>query len=215
MELILCVGGAWALAARFSFGLPPIVGQIAAISCRRAALFRRSDRRALSPANAKRIRRPHPIRSPRSLPGHRLGRRPGSGIGQARPANQCNLGPFDLARDIWHGGHGDPGILLQDHDGSRYSWLKRYAPVAGKERVPRLEELYSRRLAVAGWALWAVAVLGTSISLIAGWPHLSLIAAPLLAALVCFLINVVAISRHWITGVRLPRPHVSAVHRPI
>ena len=127
-------------------------------------------------------------------------------------ANECNLGPLDLARDSWHGGHGDPGILCRI--ATFWSGSSGMLPVAGKERVPGWKAL-SRAGSQSPVGRSGRSLCSTSIALIAGRPHLSLIAAPLLAALVCFLINVVAISRHWITGVRLPRPHVSAVHRPI
>lgn len=85
-------------------------------------------------------------------------------------------------------------------------WLHRYAPLAGRRRVPRLEDLYNRRLAVAGWGFWtagmflsaAVAPLGSNV--------LGRLAGALLAAgLVCFLVNVGGIAGHW-----LPIPPVWA-----
>ncbi|MDI3339520.1 MAG: hypothetical protein QJR03_03195, partial [Sphaerobacter sp.] len=69
-------------------------------------------------------------------------------------------------------------------------WLHRYAPVAGRQRVPRLEDLYRRRLAVAGWMLWTA---GMALSLMVaplGCAPLGRIAGAALAAgLGCFLIN--------------------------
>ena len=36
--------------------------------------------------------------------------------------------------------------------GTFLAWLHRYAPVAGRQPVPGLEDLYDRRIAVTGWA---------------------------------------------------------------
>ncbi|MCC6314530.1 MAG: hypothetical protein IT337_11025, partial [Thermomicrobiales bacterium] len=37
-------------------------------------------------------------------------------------------------------------------------WLQRYAPLAGRQRVPQLEDLYWRRLAFVGWGIWTAGV---------------------------------------------------------
>ena len=74
--------------------------------------------------------------------------------------------------------------------------------LAGRERVPKLEELYSRRLAVAGWLLWAAAMVSGAFALLAEWRMLVLVAIVLLSGLVCFLINVIAIASHWVSGYR-------------
>jgi hypothetical protein len=37
-------------------------------------------------------------------------------------------------------------------------WLHRYGPVAGLQRVPMLEQMYSRRLALVGCAAWTLGV---------------------------------------------------------
>ncbi|HET9016877.1 MAG TPA: hypothetical protein VFN57_14850, partial [Thermomicrobiaceae bacterium] len=47
-------------------------------------------------------------------------------------------------------------------------WLHRYAPLAGRERVPRLEELYRRRLALVGWAGWLAGLLLSLASVASG-----------------------------------------------
>src|SRR6185437_7494369 len=42
--------------------------------------------------------------------------------------------------------------------GAFLTWLHRYAPLAGRRRVPKLEDLYGRRTALVGWAAWTVGV---------------------------------------------------------
>lgn len=42
--------------------------------------------------------------------------------------------------------------------GTFLTWLNRYAPVAGMQRVPRLEDLYDRRVAMLGWLSWTLGV---------------------------------------------------------
>jgi len=76
-------------------------------------------------------------------------------------------------------------------------WLHRYAPVAGRQKVPRLEDLYDRRLAQAGWCLWVCALAGTLVALAAGNRALAIAAGvAALAALGCFLMNVARIATH-------------------
>lgn len=92
-------------------------------------------------------------------------------------------------------------------------WLKRYAPVAGRERVPRLEELYSRRLAMAGWACWVAAIVGGAALLLADRAWLSVVAFVLITGLTCFLVNVISISRHWVSGIGGVTARSIATHR--
>jgi hypothetical protein len=77
-------------------------------------------------------------------------------------------------------------------------WLHRYAPLAGRQRVPRLEQLYGLRLARAGWALWTLALAGSTLALALDDRLLSRLAG--LAAtfgLACFLGNVARVGAHW------------------
>jgi hypothetical protein len=77
-------------------------------------------------------------------------------------------------------------------------WLQRYAPLAGRQRVPRLEELYSPRRAFAGWLLWTVGVLLATAAIAAQSVALSHLAGVAqFAGLAFFLANVVAIGAHW------------------
>jgi hypothetical protein len=86
-------------------------------------------------------------------------------------------------------------------------WLRRYAPVAGRQRVPRLEQLYHRRVAVAGWALWLLAVLVNTVAILLDAEALSRLGGALVTvALACFLFNVGAIANHW--RKELPAPRV-------
>jgi hypothetical protein len=77
-------------------------------------------------------------------------------------------------------------------------WLHRYAPLAGRQRVPRLEQLYGMWLARAGWALWSLALAGSTLAIALDDRLLSRLAG--LAAslgLVCFLGNVARVGAHW------------------
>jgi hypothetical protein len=77
-------------------------------------------------------------------------------------------------------------------------WLKRYAPVAGTRTVPRLEEMYSRRIALIGWALWTAAIISATAAIIFEADLLAGIGLLLMSGVACFLINVIAIGRHWL-----------------
>ncbi len=76
-------------------------------------------------------------------------------------------------------------------------WLHRYAPLAGRQRVPRLEDLYSRRLAKAGWLLWVAALSGSLVAIPIPSRSLATLAGTAgLAGLGCFLVNVTRIAAH-------------------
>ncbi|HET7036810.1 MAG TPA: hypothetical protein VFI42_14080 [Thermomicrobiaceae bacterium] len=77
-------------------------------------------------------------------------------------------------------------------------WLRRYAPQAGKRRVPKLEELYGQQLARAGWACWTLGLPLAAAGLLSASPLVCRLAG--LAAglgLAAFLINVARIAAHW------------------
>src|SRR5699024_9727964 len=79
-------------------------------------------------------------------------------------------------------------------------WLKRYAPVAGRQPVPKLEELYDKWLALVGFWFWfAGLVLGWVVTL-ADLPTLPLVGLVLIAGATCFVITVISIARHWTKG---------------
>jgi hypothetical protein len=78
------------------------------------------------------------------------------------------------------------------------TWLHRYAPLAGRQPVPRLEDLYDRRTAVAGWYAWSCGVaLGAAAALsqVELLSHLS--AAGLSIGAILFLSNAVRVGAHW------------------
>lgn len=80
-------------------------------------------------------------------------------------------------------------------------WLYSYAPLAGKVRTPRLEELYSSRLAFAGWLIWSAGMaLVTMLILadrveVAHWAGFSLT-----VGVVLFLVNMARIASHWLSA---------------
>jgi hypothetical protein len=49
------------------------------------------------------------------------------------------------------------------------TWLHRYADRVGREPVPALDDLYDRRLAMTGFVLWNIGVVGGAIAIMAGW----------------------------------------------
>lgn len=82
-------------------------------------------------------------------------------------------------------------------------FLHRYAPVAGRQRVPRLEDMYDARLAVAGWALWSLGIVGSLAAIPVGSSAVSHVAGVVLAAgLACFLANVLRVASHYRAGGR-------------
>jgi hypothetical protein len=78
------------------------------------------------------------------------------------------------------------------------TWLHRYGPIAGVQRVPMLEDLYSRRLAMVGWAGWVGGlVLGALTPLTtAEWMPLGA-AAGLSLGGAAMIVNGVRVARHW------------------
>lgn len=89
-------------------------------------------------------------------------------------------------------------------------WLKRYAPVAGKQSVPKLEEMYSRNVGLAGLALLLLAVGLGWVVLMLDRPWLPVVGILLVSGGLCFVFNVVNIARHAFPGTggngRLPVP---------
>lgn len=77
-------------------------------------------------------------------------------------------------------------------------WLYRYAPLAGRTRVPRLEELYGDRLARAGWLLWSAGLALTVVLSLAGSTQLARLAGLSMAVgIALFLTNMARIASHW------------------
>lgn len=82
------------------------------------------------------------------------------------------------------------------------TWLHRYAPVAGVQRVPMLEQLYSRKLALLGFAAWTTGlVLGALAPLapqaVAAWLPAGA-AAGLVVGGATTVVNALRVARHWL-----------------
>lgn len=198
IEMAGVLGGAWLLALRFLFSWPAWTGQVAAIAllggfaCFAAQIARLYRRR---------MRRTFDIHIPFAL------------VAAASAILAAALLVTGLFRAtmpgdpiwvavVWLGLLGTAGTAIQ---GFFYKiatflvWLKRYAPVAGREAVPKLEQLYDRRLAVAGWGLWVAAIALGTVAILAEWNLLAAVGAIMLAGVACFTINVVMIARHWLS----------------
>jgi len=81
--------------------------------------------------------------------------------------------------------------------GTFLTWLHRYAPVAGRRPVPRLEDLYSRPLALLGWASWSAGVGLGGVAAGLGERTVMLAAAVLLGAGgLAFAINAARVGSH-------------------
>ncbi len=203
-------GGAWLFALRFLLGWPAWTGQLAALAmlagfgCFAAQIARLYRRR---------LRRTFDIHIPFAIV---------AVISAVLAAGLLALGltrgtlpgePLWVAV-IWLGLLGTAGTAIQ---GFFYKiatflvWLKRYAPVAGRQTVPKLEQLYDRRLAVAGWGLWTASLALGLVAILAEWDALAVVGATLLAGVACFITNVVMIARHWVSmpgfGGVTPRRH--------
>ncbi len=77
-------------------------------------------------------------------------------------------------------------------------WLHRYAPLAGRQRVPRLEDLFSRRLASAGWVCWTAGLALALAGILAGSRFVCLLAGLADGAgLSLFLLNMARIALNW------------------
>ena len=82
--------------------------------------------------------------------------------------------------------------------GTFLTWLHRYAPVAGRQPVPRLEDLYDRRIAVTGWATWTGGVAFGAAAALTGHELLAHVAAAGLSlGIILFLSNAVRVGAHW------------------
>jgi hypothetical protein len=79
-------------------------------------------------------------------------------------------------------------------------WLQRYAPVAGKLSVPKLDEMYSRRVGLAGLGVWLIGIGFGWAALMLDRPWLPIAGVLLVSGGLCFVFNVVNIARHAFPG---------------
>lgn len=190
------LGGTWLLAARFLFQWPRIVGQAgAALLLLGAACFAGQ----IVQLHRTRMRRAFDIHAPFAFAAA-LSAFVATGllviglIARVSPVSPLwtaivFLALFGVAETAIQGFFYKIATFLV--------WLKRYAPVAGAKPVPKLEEMYSRRLAAAGWGLWTLAIAATALALAFDWAALVEIAPLMTAGAACFVINVALIARHW------------------
>lgn len=82
--------------------------------------------------------------------------------------------------------------------GTFLTWLNRYAPLAGRQPVPRLEDLYDRRVGMIGWAAWSISVLLAAVSALSQIELLNHVAAAGLSlGVILFLSNAARVGAHW------------------
>ena len=83
--------------------------------------------------------------------------------------------------------------------GTFLTWLHKFAPLAGLQKVPRLEDLFGRRLAMFGWTCWCTGVALGGIAALMGTYVLSLAAGLALSfGAGAFVLNAARIGRHWL-----------------
>jgi hypothetical protein len=82
--------------------------------------------------------------------------------------------------------------------GTFLTWLHRYAPLAGRQRVPMLEDLYDRPTALVGWACWTAGVaLSTGAALARAEPLAYAGGISLSAGVGALLLNALRVGLHW------------------
>jgi hypothetical protein len=195
-EFGLIAAGTWLLALRFALSLPAALGQMAGVmllggvACfafQIVHLYRH------------RMRRVFDIHSPFALLAAGFALAAAGLLTYGLAAGTAPGKPLWIAI-VWLALFGAAETAIQ---GFFYKiatflvWLKRYAPIAGTKPVPRLDELYNRRLAVWGWAFWTTGVIATTFAILLEIDALGAAALLLLAGAGCFLVNVVRIGRHW------------------
>lgn len=196
-ELALTEGGVWLVALRFAFDLPSILGQIGAVLLVAGVVCFLAQ---LVHLYRRRMRRGFDIHIPFAATAALLALASAVFLAFGLLAHRSPLDPIWVAA-VWLAILGAAETAIQ---GFFYKiatflvWLKRYAPVAGRQPVPKLEQLYHKRLAVAGWACWTLAVLGGAAIILGQWDALRWVVPLVLAGTGCFLINVTAIARHWL-----------------
>jgi len=196
LELTLSTLGAWLLAASFAFMLPNPVRVLAAGLILGGQLLVLGQ---LAHLYHSRRRKTFDIHIPFALTASTFGSAAAAllliGMIQQRSAGSAW---WTLVIWLALAGFIETGIQGFFYKISTFLvWLHRYAKQAGRQRVPKLEELFFHKLAVTGWLLWTTGV-GLSMVAIGSGERLIAHIAGAIAALgiVCFLVNVVAIAGH-------------------
>jgi hypothetical protein len=82
--------------------------------------------------------------------------------------------------------------------GTFLTWLNRYAPVAGLAPVPKLEDMYNRQQAIAGWLAWTIGVSLGALAALVGQPEVATLGGVSLSlGVLLFLINAFRVGAHW------------------
>lgn len=192
----LVAGGVGVLALRFLLSWPERVGEAGAAAILAGfVVFALQVRRMYR----RRMRRTFDIHVPFAIAAVAMMLVAAASLLGGLVLDATPAGPFWMAT-VWIALVGVAGTAIQ---GFFYKiatflvWLKRYAPLAGRQKVPRLEEMYSRRLGLAGLGFWLAAIaVGWSL-LALDLPGLPLVGVLMVAGAACFVANVVMIARHW------------------
>jgi uncharacterized membrane protein YiaA len=206
----LLVGGVWLLAASALFGLPTSISVVG------AGLFF-----AAHVAFAAQLTRLYRLRRRRGIDIHM----PFMVLAAAMGLLAMGLVIVGLATDapalslIWIAAvwFGIAGMVETAMMGMFYKiatfliWLRSYAPLAGRYKVPRLEDLYRRRLALIGFAVWLAGLIVSAGALLLDSRTLAVVSGMTIAVGIgCFLLNVARIARHWRTPELQPRVRTNA-----
>ena len=197
-ELWLTTGGAWTVAASLLFGLGPPVGLVGAVAILAGLLLFVGQVVRLY---SLRLRRSPDVHIPFMLVAM------GAGLASAVLLTwgfAAGRGPADPVWIVvgWLMIVGWAETAIQGFlykIGPFLTWLHRYGPIAGLQRVPMLEDLYSRRLALVGAAAWTTGLVLGALAPVttAEW-------VPLGAALglslggAATIANAARVARHWL-----------------
>ncbi len=206
LELLLTVGGAWTLAASLLLGLASSLGILGATSLLAGlGLFAAQ----LGRLYQRRRRRTFDIHIPFALAATFYALLAAAlvlgGLATGRgPTDPLWLAAGWLAIAGW-AETAIQGFLYKI--GTFLTWLHRYAPLAGRRPVPKLEDLYSRRVALAGWAGWTAGVALGALATLSGAGWLAYAAAAALSTGgLAFLLNAARVATHWRTPAVRPAP---------
>jgi hypothetical protein len=196
-ELVLTVAGGWTLAAGLLLGLDrwATVGA-ATLWLAGMALFVAQ----LGRLYRRRRRRTFDVHIPFAITAMTFGVLAGALVVLGLATKRGPLDPIWVVAAWWAiAGWAETAIQgFLYKIGTFLTWLHRYAPLAGRRRVPKLEDLYGRRTAVAGWACWTAGVALAGAAAFVGAPWLSRVAAVgLSAGVAAFLINAARVGSHW------------------
>jgi hypothetical protein len=195
-ELALVAGGAWTLAAGLLLGLGRIVDLAGALALLAGLVLFAVQ---VGRLHRRRRRRPLDVHMPFLLVALAFGVLAAGLVAFGLAAGRTASDPLWLAAG-WSVIVGCAETAIQGFlykIGPFLAWLHRYAPLAGRRPVPRLEDLYQRRTALLGWVLWSSGVgLGGAAALTADPGLAAAAAAGLSLGLGAFLLNALRVGWH-------------------